>query len=47
MAEDNERRLEDNLLPFGIREDGRDQFLIQEEKIVDLENMSFEEWLRN
>jgi len=47
MAEDSERRLEENLLPFGIKEDGREQFIVQEEKIVDLENMSFDEWLRN
>lgn len=47
LALENERRLEENLLPFGIKEDGREEYVIQEEKIVDLENMSFEEWMRN
>lgn len=47
LSMENEKRLEDNLLPFGIKEDGRDEFIVQEEKIVDLENMSFEQWMRN
>lgn len=47
LSMENEKRLEDNLLPFGIKEDGRDEFVVQEEKIVDLENMSFDEWMRN
>ena len=45
---ENERRLEDNLLPFGIKDDGIQEYIQYEEpKIVDLENMSFDEWLRN
>jgi len=47
LSMENEKRLEDNLLPFGIKEDGRDEYVVQEEKIVDLENMSFEQWMRN
>lgn len=45
---ENERRLEDNLLPFGIREDGNELAEIYEEPVIkDLENMSFEDWLRS
>lgn len=46
---ENERRLEDTLMPFGLMDNGREQYEIQEEKIVDLEktNMSFDEWMRN
>jgi len=47
LSMENEKRLEDNLLPFGIKEDGREEHFLQEEKIVDLENMSFEQWMRN
>lgn len=48
LSMENERRLEDNLLPFGIKDDSRDMVVIEEQpKIVDLENMSFEEWLKN
>jgi len=48
LSMENERRLEDNLLPFGIKDDSRDiEFFDEEPKIVNLENMSFDQWLRN
>lgn len=48
LSLENERRLEDNLLPFGIKDDSRDEMVFElEPKIVDLENMSFDQWLRN
>jgi hypothetical protein len=48
LSLENERRLEDNLLPFGIKDDSRDEMVLElEPKIVDLENMSFDQWLRN
>jgi len=46
LAIENERRMEDNLTPFGLIDNGRDNYVFEEPKIVDLENMSFEEWMR-
>ena len=40
---EKERMLEEQMLPFGTIENGKpDESL---EKIVDLENMTFEQWL--
>jgi len=49
LALENERRLEENLLPFGIKEDGRAELIesYDDVKIVNLENMTFEDWMRN
>jgi hypothetical protein len=48
LVEDNEKALEENLLPFGIKEDGREEYLVQEQVIdLDKTNMTFDEWLRN
>jgi hypothetical protein len=48
LALENERRLEDYLLPFGIKDTGDDTMVLEEEPVIkDLENMSFDEWLRN
>lgn len=46
FALENERRLEDNLTPFGLVDNGRDDFAFEEPVIKDLENMSFDEWMR-
>ena len=50
LEKENEKRLEDNLLPFGLKENGVDDVIDwtdEEPKVVDLENMSFDEWMRN
>jgi hypothetical protein len=48
MEMENERRIEDTLLPFGIADYGPNEEIIEEEpRIVDLENMSFNEWMKN
>ena len=46
FALENERKLEDNLTPFGLIDNGREQYIFEEPKIVDLENMSFDQWMR-
>lgn len=46
FALENEKRMEDNLLPFGLIDNGVAEHEVVEEKIVDLENMSFDEWMR-
>lgn len=46
FALENERRLEDNLTPFGLVDNGREEYSFEEPQIRDLENMSFDEWMR-
>ena len=46
FALENERRLEDNLTPFGLVDNGREEYAFEEPTIKDLENMSFDEWMR-
>lgn len=45
LLKEKERMLEEQMLPFGIIEDGIPEPMT--EKIVDLENMTFEQWLAN
>lgn len=46
FALENEKRLEENLLPFGLIDNGREDYVFEEPKIKDLENMSFDEWMK-
>jgi hypothetical protein len=45
LALENEKRMDDNLLPFGLVDNGVGEYEMKEEKIVDLENMSFDQWM--
>lgn len=45
LALENEKRMDDNLLPFGLVDNGIGEYEMKEEKIVDLENMSFDQWM--
>lgn len=47
FALENEKRMEDNLLPFGFRDNGPEETIHEEVRVVELEDMSFDQWMRN
>lgn len=49
MMMDNERSIEDSLLPFGIVDDNNEKQVAytEEPEVVELENMSFDQWMRS
>lgn len=46
LYEENMRRMEDELLPFGVIDVGHNE-INEQPKIVDLERMSFDQWMSN
>lgn len=46
LYEENMRRMEDELLPFGVIDAGHDE-INEQPRIVDLERMSFDQWMSN